>query len=108
MEPSPARDDLGFEDDGISHLTARFGFQDMPNVPRLLALARETRLEPEIDVEGAVYFLSQVAVVPTAAPGMRGWRKRLFATMWRNAASPVEHFKLPRERSVTLGSTIEL
>ena len=36
-------DNLGYEDDGISHLTARFGFQDTLDVPRLLALAAETR-----------------------------------------------------------------
>jgi KUP system potassium uptake protein len=101
-------DALGYEDDGISHLTARFGFQDSPDVPRLLALARETGLESEVDVDGAVYFLSQVTVTPTAAPGMRGWRKRLFVAMSRNAASPVDYFHLPGERTVTLGSRIEL
>jgi KUP system potassium uptake protein len=101
-------DDLGYEDDGITHLTARFGFQDSPNVPRLLALAHEIGLESDVDVEGAVYFLSQVSVTPTAAPGMRRWRKRLFVAMARNAASPVDYFHLPRERTVTLGSQIEL
>jgi KUP system potassium uptake protein len=101
-------DNLGYEDDGISHLTARFGFQDMPDVPRLLALAEETGLECEIDVDGAVYFLSQISVTPTAAPGMRGWRKRLYVAMSRNAASPVDYFQLPGERTVSLGSMIEL
>ena len=101
-------DDLGYEDDGISHLTARFGFQDIPDVPRLLALAKETGLESDVDVEGAVYFLSQISITPTAAPGMRRWRKRLFVTMSRNAASPVDYFKLPRDRTISLGSTIEL
>jgi KUP system potassium uptake protein len=101
-------DNLGYEDDGISHLTARFGYQDTPDVPRLLALAEEEGLECEIDVGGAVYFLSQVEVVPTAAPGMRGWRKRLFVAMARNAASPVDYFQLPGERTVTIGSRIEL
>ncbi len=101
-------DSLGYEDDGISHLTAQFGFQDSPDVPRLLALAQETGLETDVDVEGAVYFLSHVTVVPTSAPGMRGWRKRLFVAMARNAASPVDYFHLPGERTVTLGSQIEL
>jgi KUP system potassium uptake protein len=101
-------DSLGYEDDGISHLTACFGFQDVPDVPRLLELAAETGLETEVDVEGAVYFLSQVSVTPTAAPGMRGWRKRLFVAMSRNAASPVDYFRLPGERTVTVGSQIEL
>jgi len=101
-------DSLGYEDDGISHLTARFGFQDSPNVPRLLELAEETGLECEIDVAGAVYFLSQISITPTSAPGMAGWRKRLFVAMARNAASPVDYFQLPGERTVTLGSQIEL
>ncbi|HEY4778859.1 MAG TPA: potassium transporter Kup [Solirubrobacterales bacterium] len=109
--PEPERlvvDSLGYEDDGILHLTAHFGFQDMPDVPRLLALAEQTGLECEVDVPGAVYFLSQVTVTPTAAPGMARWRKRLFVAMSRNAASPVEYFRLPGERTVTLGSAIEL
>jgi len=101
-------DDLGYEDDGIAHVTARFGFQDSPDVPRLLALAERTGLECEVDVAGAVYFLSQISVTPTVAPGMAGWRKRLFVAMSRNAASPVEYFRLPAERTVTLGSAIEL
>ncbi len=101
-------DDLGYADDGITHLTARLGFQDVPDVPRLLALAAETGLECDVDVGGAVYFLSQVSVTPTAAPGMAGWRKRLFVAMSRNAASPVDYFRLPGDRTVTLGSAIEL
>ena len=101
-------DDLGYADDGIVHLTARFGFQDTPDVPRLLALAAAAGLECEVDVDGAVYFLSQVMVAPTDAPGMAGWRKRLFVAMSRNAASPVDYFRLPGERTVTLGSRIEL
>jgi KUP system potassium uptake protein len=101
-------DNLGYEDDGISHLTARYGFQDSIHVPRLLTLAEETGLECEVDPDNAVYFVSQVAVTATAAPGMRGWRKRLFVAMSRNAASPVDYFHLPGDRTVSIGSQIEL
>jgi KUP system potassium uptake protein len=101
-------DDLGYGDDGISHLTAHYGFQDALDVPRLLAFAHQTGLEREVDVDNAVYFLSQISITPTPAPGMRQWRKRLFVAMARNAASPVDYFHLPRERTVSLGSTIEL
>ena len=101
-------DPLGFEDDGISHVTARFGYQDMPDVPRTIELAREAGLETVIDVERASYFLSHVEVVPTPAPGMRGWRKRLFVAMAHNAASPVEYFRLPADRTVTVGSLIDV
>ena len=36
------------------------------------------------------------------------WRKRLFALMARNAASPVRYFDLPEERVVSLGATIPI
>jgi KUP system potassium uptake protein len=101
-------DNLGYEDDGIVHLTARYGFQDTLDVPRLLVLAEEAGLECEVDVDSAIYFVSQVAVTATTAPGMRGWRKRLYIAMSRNAASPVDYFHLPRDRTVSIGSQIEL
>src|SRR5215210_2541049 len=85
-------DDLGFTDDGISHVTARYGFQDDHDVPKALALCALEGIESEVDVEGASYFLSQITVVPTRARGMRRWRKRLFAVVARNSANPVEHF----------------
>jgi KUP system potassium uptake protein len=101
-------DDLGYEDDGITHLTAHYGFQDTLDVPRLLALAEETGLESGVDVAGAVYFLSHVTIVPSGAGGMRRWRKHLFVGLARNAASPVEYFRLPSERTVIVGSQIEI
>jgi KUP system potassium uptake protein len=101
-------DDLGYEDDGITHLTARVGFQDSTDVPAMLRLAADTGLEKDVDVEGALYVLSQISITPGHAPGMRPWRKRLFVAMARNAASPVEYFHLPRERTLSLGSAIEI
>jgi len=100
-------DDLGFTDDGISHVTARFGFQDDHDVPEMLALCAVAGLESPLDVEGASYFLSQIEVVPTGASGMRMWRKRLFRVISRNSASPVEYFALPVDRTVVVGARIE-
>ena len=101
-------DHLGFEDDGISHLTARFGFQEPTDVPRLLRLAEERGIEGEIDHDSAVYFLSQISIVAADHPGLQRWRKHLFIALARNASSPVDYFKLPRERTISIGSQIEL
>jgi KUP system potassium uptake protein len=109
--PTPERlvvDDLGFADDNIVHVTARLGFQDDPDVPAILRLCAAKGLESEIDVDGALYFVSHIEIVRTAAPGMRHWRKRLFIALARNAASPVEYFRLPVDRTVLLGSQIEI
>ena len=101
-------DHLGYEDDGISHLTARYGFQEAVKVPQLFALACTRGLEGDAREEDAVYFLSQVTIRPTAEAGMAGWRKRLYIAMARNAASPADFFHLPPERTVTIGSAIDL
>jgi KUP system potassium uptake protein len=101
-------DDLGFSDDGITHLTARLGFQDTPHVPRLMELAREEGLERAIDVDHATYYLSSIVIVTGKRGGMAYWRKRLFIFLSRNAASPVEYFALPSERTVLIGSQIGL
>jgi KUP system potassium uptake protein len=39
---------------------------------------------------------------------MANWRKKLFMTMARNAASPIDHFGLPGDRTVIMGSQVEL
>jgi KUP system potassium uptake protein len=104
-----ACDDLGYGDDGISHVTARVGFADEMDVPRLLRLASKEGLEREIDLENPSYFLSQITIVPTGeADGLARWRKKLFVAISRNAASPVEYFRLPADRVVTMGSHVDL
>ena len=101
-------DDLGYGDDGISHVTARIGFQDEMDVPRLVRLSAEKGLESEIDLEKPSYYLSQITIVPTEKPGLAAWRKRLFVAILRYSASPVEYFHLPENQVVTMGSLIEL
>jgi KUP system potassium uptake protein len=100
-------DDLGYRDDGITHVTARFGFQDDPNVPETLRLADEVGLECDIDVDACSYFLSRITVVRTGAPGMSTWRKWLFQNVARLSSSPVEYFGLPLDRTVTVGQYID-
>jgi KUP system potassium uptake protein len=102
-------DHLGHPADGITVLKARFGFQDEPNVPATLRLAAEHNLlEGTLDVDQASYFLSQITIVPTDAPGMSSWRKRLFLTMAHNAAHPAAYFRLPDDRTVTIGERIDV
>jgi KUP system potassium uptake protein len=99
--------DLGFRDDGISHVTANFGFQETPNVPEVLRDAEKKGLECPLEVTEASYFLSKIELLPTDAPGMSQWRKRLFVATAHLAADPVEYFVLPRDRAVLMGSHLE-
>jgi KUP system potassium uptake protein len=102
-------DHLGRPGDGITGLTVRFGFQDEPNIPATLRLAvQEGLLEGEIDVDSASYFLTQITIVPAGDASMSRWRKKLFLTMARNAANPAGYFRLPDNRTVTMGERVDL
>jgi KUP system potassium uptake protein len=100
-------DDLGYRDDGMTHLTVRYGFQDTIDIPGALRGCAE-KIETDVDLENVSYFVSRISIVTTDAPGMARWRKKLFRTIARNAADPVPYFGLPDDRTVTMGSHIEL
>jgi KUP system potassium uptake protein len=100
-------DDLGYRDDGITRVTARFGFRDDPNLPRALLLAAR-QVERGIDVDRASYFLSRITIVPTSGRVMRPWRKKLFIRLAQNEADSSQYFRLPDDRTVTMGYLIEL
>jgi len=103
-----AIDDLGYSDDGISHLTARFGYMEQPDVPASLRCAAEGPLGFPLDEESASYFLSTVELRPGNGNGMAHWRKRLFLASSHVSADAADYFGLPRERTVVMGSLIEV
>ena len=100
-------DDLGDPDDGITHVTALFGFQDEPDVPQALRSPAAAGIEVPTDIDDATYFLSRMTIVRTGAPGMPAWQKRLFLSLAHNAANPVEYFNLPIDRTISMGAQIE-
>jgi KUP system potassium uptake protein len=102
-------DELGYQDDGILHVTISYGFQDRHDVPAALReVAAMEDLEVELDVDSATYFVSQITLVRGDDRSMPRWRKKLFLALSRTAGSPVEYFGLPGKRIVTMGSYIEL
>jgi KUP system potassium uptake protein len=91
----------------VLHVTIHAGYHDTTNVPEALALARKRgMLERALDLEHASYFVSRMTITPTGAPGMSRWRKLLFVTLARNSASPIDHFGLSADRTVSVGSNI--
>jgi KUP system potassium uptake protein len=101
-------DALGYEDDGILHVTVDYGFQDDHYLPQALRQAAALGLEVDVDIDNATYFVSKITLVRGPDSSMRPWRKKLFLALSRTSASPVELFGLPEQRIVTMGSYIEL
>ena len=102
-------DDLGYADDGIIHVTARFGYMETPDVPAALATAR-----PGHRPRGSSTSTRRPTSCRRSSCG-RGrrrrwppWRKRLFIATSHITADAAEHFGLPRDRTVIMGSHIEV
>jgi KUP system potassium uptake protein len=95
--------DLG---SGFWRVVVRFGFMDIADVPNALKLGAAQGLA--IDLFDTSFFLSREAIRPSIRPGMPLWREALFAWMSRNATSAMDFFRLPPDRVVEVGTTVEI
>jgi KUP system potassium uptake protein len=100
-------DDLGYQDDRLTFVRAKHGYAEEYDVPKIVRQIAKAGVECPVDPRHASFFLSRVELRPTDRPGMRLWRKHLFLLTARLSAEPSDYFKLPRQRTVTLGSQIE-
>ena len=101
-------DGLGYADDGIIHVTARFGYMETPEVPATLAMLDPADTEGPLLLDQASYFLSTIELRRGPAPTMAPWRKRLFIATSHITADAAEHFGLPRDRTIIMGWHIEV
>ena len=100
-------DDLRFKDDRITFVRAKHGYTEEYDVPKLLRQIAKAGVECPVDARHASFFLSRVDLRPTHKPGMSLWRKHVFLITALITAEPTDYFRLPRKRTVTLGSEIE-
>jgi KUP system potassium uptake protein len=101
-------DELGYGDDGIVHVTAHYGYMDKPHVPDAVALADAIGLERPVDLDEVSYFLSRIEIEMGDEADLARWRKRLFIATAHLSADAVEYFRLPRDRTLIMGSRIQL
>ena len=101
-------DDLGYAGDGIIHVSARYGYMDSPDVPAALRLLEPVQTEGPISLDEASYFLSKIELKMGPAPTMAPWRKRLFIATSYITADAAEYLGLPPDRTVIMGSQIDV
>jgi KUP system potassium uptake protein len=101
-------DPLGRANDGIIHVTARFGYMEMPDVRHALRLLEPTKSEGSIAIDDASYFLSKIELTKGQAPTMPAWRTNLFIATSKLSADAAESFCLPRDQTLIVGSRIEV
>jgi KUP system potassium uptake protein len=97
----------GFDEHGIAQVTVRFGYMENPSVPAELeaALARHGL---DVGLSEATYYLGKETFVAGKGGRMGSIAEGLFAYLSRNASGAVDHFGLPPERVIELGTRVDL
>ena len=83
-------------------IIVRYGFQEEPNIPRVLALLRAS--EFKFNMEETSFFVGKVKVIAKDPSIIT----RLFIFMHRIMMGATEYYKIPKERTVELGGVIEI
>lgn len=103
----PARritiDEVGL---GFHRVELHYGFMDTPAVGDDLASHLTT--EVSFDPDHTTYYLGRERIEVTERPGMAMWREHLFAFLSRNAADPSRYFELPYDRTVDIGTHVDI
>lgn len=92
--------------DGFYRVVLHYGFMEETDIPA--ALKQMEMCGGKFEMMQTSFFLSRQTLLSADKPGMAIWREKLFAWMMRNAATPMEFFRLPTNRVVELGSQVEI
>jgi KUP system potassium uptake protein len=101
-------DDLGYDDDGIYHVSLRYGFHDSINIPESLRAVHKGHPEFAVDLNDASYFISLSRVIPSKRRNLMRWRKTLYCLMSRNAISTSDYYRLPVGKTLEMRTLINL
>jgi KUP system potassium uptake protein len=91
---------------GFYELKLRYGFFEIPNVPRALERCRALGLA--LDSDTSTFFLGRETLVAGEHPDLKSWRIALYTWLASNALSPARFFQLPPNRVVELGTQITI
>lgn len=96
--------------EALSHafyrVTVSYGFKDTPDLPEDVLLCSAHGLT--IDPMDSSFFIGKETLIAVRESEMAYWREKLFIAMFRNADSVTNHFNLPPNRVVELGSQVTL
>ena len=88
----------------FNRVALKFGYMEIPNVPKALALARKKGWS--FDIMSTSFYLSRRALRPAAKSSMPRWQDRLFIGLARSASDATDFFQIPTGRVVEVGTQV--
>jgi KUP system potassium uptake protein len=104
--PSAERLEVQHLGNGFHRVTVNYGFKDEPNLPVDLEACESHGLV--LDMMDTSFFIGKETLIARPNSEMALWREKLFISMFRNADSVTNYFKLPPNRVVELGAQVTL
>ena len=102
-------DDLGYQRRRHHALTAQLRLPGRAERPDArCALASRQGLECDSTSTNASYFLSRITIVRTEHPGCGAGARSCSSSSPRRPPNPVEYFGLPDDRTIVMGSQVEV
>jgi KUP system potassium uptake protein len=92
---------------GFYRVCARYGFMQQPNVPAVIEECA-ARTHSSYEPMATSYFFGRDKFVPRKRGRVTQWREWLFIFLQRNAVSVADFFQIPANRTVELGTQIEI
>jgi KUP system potassium uptake protein len=93
--------------EGFWHVTVRYGFVEIPNLPAVLRDAKTAGCP--IDVDHAIFIGERDEIVRRKGRArLARWRVPLFAFMFRNSVHAADRFNIPSARFVEMSRRIEI
>jgi KUP system potassium uptake protein len=90
--------------DHFLRIIARYGFMEMPSVPKILEHCR--RKDCNIDMGATSFFVSRRSLRTTAKSEMPLWQERLFIALANSAEDATTYFQIPTDRVVEVGTQV--
>ncbi len=86
---------------------ATFGFMEHPDIPALLATAKDHGCD--IDLSDVTYYVGHESIAPREdGRGLPHWIEMMFAFMARNSTHVSDLLRLPQEQTVEIGRQVEI
>ncbi len=95
--------DLG---DGFSRITANYGFMETPNVPHIMALARDAG--GDFPLENISFFVGNNHHAVAAHSPYPKWRTHLFCWLQRNSQPAAAFLSVPAAQTIEIGGRIDI
>lgn len=90
--------------DNFLRIVARYGFMEMPSVPKIVDHCR--RKDLNIDMGATSFFLSRRSLRVTSRSEMPLWQERLFIALANSAEDATAYFQIPTDRVVEVGTQV--